>query len=199
MITPEFGVPRILRCVQGQGYYPRVMHLSRKLITNLPILQNNYKMFFVKNGNLNMRPNLSKKHNRWIVMFSQIERIILPRIWSVTVTVRKYPSPDPLPQRARGLSLPWREGLRGGWRIFMPFCEPFAHDDLLCKKFLFFVSFWKLQLVANDGWHGNRHPSLVFGFHFAIISKHFFAFTWFGFSFNTACHDFAAFSFCPCL
>jgi len=51
------------------------------------------------------------------------------------VLAQKYPSPRPSPTRGEGTFPPLMGGIKGGWRIFILFCEPLAHEGLLCKNF----------------------------------------------------------------
>ena len=64
--------------------------------------------------------------------------------------------------------------MKGGWDIFVLFCEPVAHVGFLCKNFLFRTF---LEIVSRDEWRLTQKSPPVFVSHLAIISKHFFAFT----------------------
>lgn len=48
-----------------------------------------------------------------------------------------HPPRRAAPTKGDGTFPPLMGGIKGGWRIFMPFCEPMVHECLLCKKHLF--------------------------------------------------------------
>jgi len=50
---------------------------------------------------------------------------------------RKHPSPRPSPTRGEGNFPLLMGGIKGGWCIFVLFCEPLAHRGLPCKNFVF--------------------------------------------------------------